>query len=260
VGRRADPNEVRRVSTPAPPTQVVIKSPGPQGPAGPAGPKGDPGDAVIGPAGPQGDKGDVGYPGPVGPPGLTGATGPAGPTGAAGAVGPQGPPGPTGATGATGAAGAAGANGNTEIAVSAQAAANYTVTTAWADVTGLTGVTVPQGSGAHVVTVPSGIMGQINPGTTPANTTLLLEARIVDDTNTVVAYNSSTYTTNSTATAPTVLPRVAFELVALVAAAAVASSGRTYRVQAQMTTVGTTGQAATVLLATAPRYLQARRR
>jgi hypothetical protein len=86
------------VSTPAPPTQVIVKTPGPQGPAGPPGPKGDPGDAVIGPAGPQGDKGDVGSPGPVGPPGLTGAQGPAGPSGAQGAVGPQGPTGAAGAS------------------------------------------------------------------------------------------------------------------------------------------------------------------
>lgn len=240
------------------PTEVVIEAPGPQGPAGPSGPTGATGpQGDVGLQGDIGPKGDVGDPGPVGPPGLTGATGPAGPTGPAGAVGPIGPAGPIGATGPRGPAGTNGTNGlngAAEIAVVGPPSADYTVTTGYVNVTGLTGLVVPSGTAPYEVEVIGGLPVTLVTGTTAANTAILVEAKIVDDLLAVVATAAASFVV---VTATSVSVRLNLILKALLPAA---PAQRTYSAQIRLTTAGTTGQSATVTLASNQRWLRAQLR
>lgn len=222
---------------------VEIRFPGPQGPAGPAGNSGPPGAAgVQGPTGLAGAPGAQGPAGTVGPPGLTGAQGPTGPTGPAGTVGPQGPQ------------GVQGPSGPTEIAIVTPPLTNQAVTTAWADVAGLTGLVVPLGSPNYAVEVIGALPVSITTGTTAANTVLLFEARLVDDSGAQVAYASVTAVANGTSV--TVGHNV--PLILMASSFTTFSGARTYRVQSRMTTAGTTGQAASIQLANGQRWLQAR--
>lgn len=228
------------MTAPVPPVLEIV-APGPPGPAGPGGPPGAAG--AAGAQGVQGVPGAAGAAGPAGvpgPPGLTGAAGAQGAVGPAGTVGPQGPQGVQGPVGPTG---PAGVNASSDIAVSAGATTNQVVTAAWADVAGTTGVVIPSGFAANaILELIGGLLCSITSGTTAANTVLLLEARIIDDAATVVAYGSATTVANGTS----VTTRHTIPLKALVGTAAYAAANRTYRTQVQMTTVGTTGQASAV--------------
>jgi hypothetical protein len=141
-----------------------------------------------------------------------------------------------------------------EIAVAGPVSANYTVTTAFADVTGLTGVVVPANSGPVALEVIGGLIFAVTTGTTAANTPILVEAQIIDDTSTVIATTNVHVLTQA---ASTVTVRVNLSLAQLVANNA---SQRTYRVQARHATSGTTGQSSQILFSGANRYLQARTR
>lgn len=160
-------------------------------------------------------------------------------------MGPQGPAGPAGPAGTT----------SQEIAISAAAATNFTVPAAWTDVTGLTGVVVPQGTPDFVVEVLAGLMVAITTGTVAATVPITVEARILDDQGFVVCYGSVSVTG---AGGTSVVLRDNISLEGPVSATAASAGARVYRVQAQLTTTGTNGQSAQILLATANRYLQAR--
>lgn len=239
------PATVLRILAPGPPGPAgSAGAQGVQGPLGPVGPQGPQGnDGSQGPAGPAGAKGDTGLQGQVGAQGLQGVAGPQGIAGAQGPAGPQGLTGPAGPQGVT---------GGSEIAY-VTSNQNVSAGTTWTDQPGLTGLVVPANAGAHVIELLSGLPIQITTGTTPANTVIIAEARIVDEGNAVIAYGLASVVASGTS----VSPRLSIALHGVNVGFAVA---KTYKVQLQLATSGTTGQALTSLLATASRTLQARYR
>lgn len=145
----------------------------------------------------------------------------------------KGDPGDPGADGAQGPPGAAGANGGAEVAA-APFSAGYTVTNAWTTIPGWQ-IVVPANTGPVEVGIPEGIFVNIVTGTNPAGTMFSLEARIVDEVGTPVAYNNwEIY--SSAATAQTWCQQIM-----LAKSIANNAANKTYSVQIRNTKVGTAG-------------------
>lgn len=137
-----------------------------------------------------------------------------------------------------GPAGAAGANGGSEIAAQ-PLSTSYGMTVAWATIPSWQ-VVVPANSGPVEVGVPDGLLVQVNTGTNGANTTFEPQLRIVDELGAQLvmreyAIKSSAASQVWRGTIPLSAPFIANNVIS-----------KTYKVQAQMTNVGTNGATASV--------------
>jgi hypothetical protein len=95
-----------------------------------------------------------------------------------------------------------------------------------ANIVGLTGLAVPNGSGPHIVELVGDLQVLITTGTATANTELRVGAQIIDDLSNIIALTSRS---QIVVTATTVSVLLTLPLKGLVSAP---SGTRTYRVQA----------------------------